>query len=80
MDGTSSGLHECLNCRTRLRSEEEEATMASNSSSFQSLGNGTFRVSGARVSPTTGRYVTGNSGAAAPKQSSNPPKAQPKQK
>jgi hypothetical protein len=54
--------------------------MASNSSSFQSLGNGTFRVSGARVSPTTGRYVTGNSGAAAPKQSSNPPKAQPKQK
>lgn len=54
--------------------------MASSSSSFQSLGNGTFRVSGARVSPTTGRYVTRGNASAAPKQSSSAPKAQPKQK
>ena len=27
-------------------------------SQFQSLGSGTYRVMGARVSPTTGRYVT----------------------
>lgn len=37
--------------------------MASNSSSFQNLGNGAYRVSGARVSPTTGRYVTRSSSA-----------------
>lgn len=34
--------------------------MATNESQFQNLGNGAYRVSGARVSPTTGRYVTGN--------------------
>lgn len=38
--------------------------MASNSSSFQNLGNGAYRVSGARVSPTTGRYVTRSSSSA----------------
>lgn len=32
--------------------------MKSTSSQFQSLGNGTYRVTGARVSPTTGRYLT----------------------
>lgn len=34
--------------------------MAGNESQFQSLGNGAYRVNGARVSPTTGRYVTRN--------------------
>ena len=33
----------------------------SNGSSFQNLGNGAYRVSGAAVSPTTGRYVTRSS-------------------
>jgi hypothetical protein len=54
--------------------------MASNNSSFQSLGNGTFRVSGARVSPTTGRYVTRSSAPTAPKPSASTPSTQPKQK
>jgi hypothetical protein len=27
---------------------------------FQNLGNGNFRVTGARVNPTTGRYITGD--------------------
>ncbi|XUK64623.1 hypothetical protein ABMA10_21860 [Plantibacter sp. RU18] len=35
--------------------------MTNDSSSFQSLGNGAYRVSGARVSPTTGKYVTRSS-------------------
>lgn len=32
--------------------------MAAKKSQFQSLGGGVYRVTGARVSPTTGRYVT----------------------
>jgi hypothetical protein len=32
--------------------------MKSTSNQFQNLGNGTYRVTGARVSPTTGRYLT----------------------
>jgi hypothetical protein len=54
--------------------------MANNSgSSFQSLGNGAFRVSGARISPTTGRYVTRSSASGA-KPAPAQPKPQPKQK
>ena len=34
--------------------------MTANESQFQSLGNGAYRVNGARVSPSTGRYVTRN--------------------
>lgn len=37
------------------------------SNSFQSLGNGTYRVSGVHVSPTTGRYVTRSSAASHPR-------------
>lgn len=33
----------------------------SSNQQFQSLGNGAYRVTGARVSPTTGRYVTRSS-------------------
>lgn len=55
--------------------------MANNSSSFQSLGNGAFRVSGARISPTTGRYVTRSSASSAKSSApQTPPKAQPTQK
>ncbi|WP_186376983.1 hypothetical protein [Curtobacterium pusillum] len=55
--------------------------MANNSSSFQSLGNGAFRVSGARISPTTGRYVTRSSASAAKSAApQTPPKSQPKEK
>ncbi|ROS22099.1 hypothetical protein EDF22_3605 [Rathayibacter sp. PhB127] len=50
----------------------------SSSNSFQSLGNGGFRVSGARISPTTGRYVT-RSSASVGKSAASPsqPKTQP---
>ena len=41
-------------------------------SSFQSLGNGAYRVSGARVSPTTGRYVTRSSTEATAKATESP--------
>lgn len=35
-------------------------TKSSKSGSFQSLGGGTYRVTGVRRSALTGRYVTGN--------------------
>jgi hypothetical protein len=45
--------------------------MAENSNgSFQSVGNDTYRVSGVRVNPTTGRYVTGTSSQSAARPSS----------
>ena len=52
----------------------------SSSSSFQSLGNGAYRVSGARVSPTTGKYVTRSSVSEGAKSSASGSKAQPKKK
>lgn len=43
--------------------EEGTSHMAENrSNSFQNLGNGTYRVTGVRVSPSTGRYLTGSGG------------------
>ncbi len=43
------------------------------SNSFQSLGNGTYRVSGVQVSPTTGRYVTRSSAASHPRTTTSAP-------
>lgn len=55
--------------------------MASSDSSFQSLGNGAYRVSGARVSPTTGKYVTRSSVSVPPKPvPTGSDKQKPKQK
>lgn len=39
--------------------------MATKSTSFQNLGNGTYRVGGARVNPNNGQYVVRESGVAA---------------
>jgi hypothetical protein len=40
--------------------------MADSKSSFQNLGNGTYRVGGARRSAITGRYVTNTAAAKHP--------------
>lgn len=40
-----------------------EVIMATKSTSLQSLGNGTYRVSGARVNPNNGQYVVREAGA-----------------
>lgn len=52
-----------------------------NGYSLQSLGNGAYRVSGVRVNPTTGRYVTRSSASAqAKKAAPSPEKDQSKKK
>lgn len=58
--GDEPNLKEIAEDVARAFKDAEEAGWDSPNSvsSFQDLGDGAYRVSGARVSPTTGRYVT----------------------
>lgn len=51
-----------------------------NGYSLQSLGNGAYRVSGVRVNPTTGKYVTRSSASGQAKPAPAADAKQPKRK
>lgn len=51
-----------------------------NGYSLQSLGNGAYRVSGVRVNPTTGKYVTRSSATSGAKPAPSTETKQPKRK
>jgi hypothetical protein len=51
-----------------------------NGYSLQSLGNGAYRVSGIRVNPTTGKYVTRSSAGSEAKPAPSAESKQPKRK